>query len=62
MSSENPYRRFAVSSVNSIEGVTDPSDKVGLLIMAEAWLDLAEQKHKWWITKLTKPIPSLDSR
>ncbi len=43
MSPETPYRRFAVSSVNSTEGVTDPSDKVGLLIMAEAWLDLAEQ-------------------
>jgi hypothetical protein len=43
MSSENPYRRFAVSSLNSTEGVTDQSDKVGLLIMAEAWLDLAEQ-------------------
>jgi len=43
MSSENPYRRFAVSSLNSTEGVTDPSDKVGLLIMAGAWLDLAGQ-------------------
>jgi hypothetical protein len=43
MSSKNPYRRFAVSSLNSTEGVTDQSDKVGLLIMAEAWLDLAEQ-------------------
>jgi hypothetical protein len=42
MSLESPNRRFAVSSVNSTEGV-NPSDKVGLLIMAEAWLDLAEQ-------------------
>ena len=35
MSLESPNRRFAVSSVNSTEGV-NPYDKVGLLIMAEA--------------------------
>ncbi len=43
MTSESQYRRFAIASLNSTEGVTDLSDKVGLLIIAEAWLDLAEQ-------------------
>jgi hypothetical protein len=43
MTSESHYKRFAVSSLNSTEGAADLSDKVGLLIMAEAWLDLAEQ-------------------
>jgi hypothetical protein len=42
MTSEN-YRRFAVTSLNSTEGVKDLADKVGLLIMAQAWLELAEQ-------------------
>ena len=43
MTSDNEYRRFAASSLNSSESATDLSDKVGLLILAEAWLDLAEQ-------------------
>jgi len=40
MTSESQYRRFAVASLKSTEGVTDLSNKVGLLIRAEAWLDL----------------------
>jgi hypothetical protein len=43
MTSESQYRRFAIASLQSTEGVTDLSNKVGLLIRAEAWLDLAEQ-------------------
>jgi hypothetical protein len=43
MTSKSQYKRFAVSSFNSTEGAADVSDKVGLLIIAEAWLDLAEQ-------------------
>ena len=43
MTSENQYRRFAVASLKSTEGGADLSDKVGRLIRAEAWLDLAEQ-------------------
>jgi hypothetical protein len=42
MTSEN-YRKFAVASLNSTEGAKHLTDKVGLLIMAEAWLELAEQ-------------------
>jgi hypothetical protein len=42
MSSEN-YRNFARASVNATEGAKDLTDKVGILIMAEAWLELAEQ-------------------
>ncbi len=42
MTSES-YKRFAASSLNSMEGITSVSDKMRLLIMAEAWLDLVEQ-------------------
>ena len=42
MSSEN-YTNFAVASLDSTEGAKGLTDKVGLLIMAEAWLELAEQ-------------------
>ncbi len=34
---------FAVASLNSTEGVRDLTDKVRLLIIAEAWLELAQQ-------------------
>jgi hypothetical protein len=37
------YKRFAVASLYSTEAAKDLSDKVGVLIMAEAWMDLAEQ-------------------
>ena len=37
------YRNFAMASLNSTEGAKDLTDKVGRLIMAEAWLELAEQ-------------------
>ena len=42
MRSEN-YKNFAVASLNTTEGAKDLTDKVGLLIIAEAWLELAEQ-------------------
>jgi hypothetical protein len=42
MTSEN-YKNFAVVSLDSTEGAKDLTDKVGLLIIAEAWLELAEQ-------------------
>jgi hypothetical protein len=42
MTSEN-YKNFAVASLNSTERAKDLTDKVGLLIIAEAWLELAEQ-------------------
>ena len=42
MTSEN-CRNFAIASLNSTEGAKDLTDKVGLLILAEAWLELAEQ-------------------
>ena len=42
MTSEN-YKNFAVASLNSTEGVKDLTDKIGLLIIAKAWLELAEQ-------------------
>lgn len=42
MASEN-YKNFVATSLNSTEGAKDLTDKVGLLIIAEAWLELAEQ-------------------
>lgn len=43
MTSESQYRRFALASLKSTEGVTDLPNKVGPLIRAGAWLDSAEQ-------------------
>ncbi len=37
------YKNFAVATLNSTERAKDLTDKVGLLIIAEAWLELAEQ-------------------
>jgi hypothetical protein len=39
----NEYKRFAVASLDQTERTPDLSNKVGLLIMAEAWLDLAQE-------------------
>jgi hypothetical protein len=38
----NEYKQFAVASLNQTEKATDLANKVGRLIIAEAWLDLAE--------------------
>jgi hypothetical protein len=43
MSSENQYRRFAVASLDLSERGKTLVDKSCALIVAEAWLDLAEQ-------------------
>jgi len=43
MTSKNENSRFAVASLNSTGTATDLSSKVGVLILADAWLDLAEQ-------------------
>lgn len=43
MTSKSDYSRFAVSSLNSTGPTTDLSSKVGVLILADAWIDLAEQ-------------------
>ncbi len=43
MTSVNPYKLFAATSLDSTEHATELSSKVGRLIVAEAWLDLAEQ-------------------
>ncbi len=37
------YKNFAVATLNSTERAKDLTDKVGLLIIAEAWLELTEQ-------------------
>jgi len=42
MASET-YKNFATASLNSTEGAKNLTDKAGLLIIAEAWLELAEQ-------------------
>ena len=43
MSSKNEYRRFAATSLESTENAADLTTKTRLLIMADAWLDLAER-------------------
>ncbi len=37
------YKNFAAASLNSTEAAKDLTDKVALLIIAEPWLELAEQ-------------------
>jgi len=43
MSFENEYKCFAVASPDFTEKAMDLADRVGLPIMVEAWLNLAEQ-------------------
>jgi hypothetical protein len=43
VSSKNEYRRFAAASLESTEKGADLTTKTHLLIMADAWLDLAER-------------------
>jgi hypothetical protein len=43
MTSKSAYSRFAVSSLNSTGTAANLSTKVGVLILADAWLTLAEQ-------------------
>lgn len=43
MSLQDEYKRFAASSLDSTEKVTELSAKACCLIVAKAWLDLAEQ-------------------
>jgi hypothetical protein len=43
MSCQTEYRRFAVSSLDLSERGETLADKSRVLIVAEAWLDLAEQ-------------------
>ncbi len=43
MSSEKQYRRFAAASLDLSERGTNSADKIRVLILAEAWLDLAER-------------------
>jgi hypothetical protein len=33
----NEYKRFAVATLDQTERTTDVADKMGVLIMAEAW-------------------------
>ena len=41
--SKNEYRRFAADSLESTDNAADLATKTHVLIMADAWLDLAER-------------------
>jgi hypothetical protein len=43
MSLEDEYRKHAVDSFQLASGQPDSADKNRLLVMAEAWLDLADR-------------------
>ena len=43
MSSENEYRRFAAISLELAQRATELPDRTYLLLLAEAWLDLADR-------------------
>ncbi len=46
MNSLNAYRQFAVASLDRSKRATDLVDTMGLLIMAQAWFDLAEETNQ----------------
>jgi hypothetical protein len=46
MSKEDEYRRHAAKSLDLANRATSRSDKTRLLLMADAWLDLADRAHK----------------
>jgi hypothetical protein len=46
MSKETEYRRHAAHSLDLAQRASSNSDKARLLLMADAWLDLADRAHK----------------
>jgi hypothetical protein len=45
-SKEDDYRRHAADTLDLAQRASSTSDKARLLMMADAWLDLAERAHK----------------
>jgi hypothetical protein len=45
-SKEDDYRRHAADTLDLAQRASSTSDKARLLMMADAWLDLAERVHK----------------
>ena len=46
LSTADEYRRYAAECMALAERVTDPADKARLVQMAQAFLDLADRRHK----------------
>jgi hypothetical protein len=46
MSKEDEYRRHAAHTLDLAQRARSASDKTRLLIMADAWLDMAERAQK----------------
>jgi hypothetical protein len=46
MSKEDEYRRHAANTLELAQRANSPSDKARLLVMADAWLDLADRASK----------------
>ena len=46
LASADEYRGYAVECMALAERVTDPADKARLVQMAQAFLDLADRRHK----------------
>jgi hypothetical protein len=46
MSKEDEYRRHAANSLELAQRANSTADKARLLVMADAWLDLADRAHK----------------
>ncbi len=55
MGKVDDYRGFAATCLDLANGTTDCGDKTRLLIMAEAWLDLADRTA--WLGK--RPLRKL---
>jgi hypothetical protein len=46
MSKEDEYRRHAANTLELAQRANSPSDKARLLVMADAWLGLADRARK----------------
>ena len=53
-SKEEDYRRHAADTLDLAQRATSISDKARLLMMADAWLDLAERAHRLARRQATK--------
>ena len=46
LSTAHEYRRYAAECMALAERVTDPADKASLVQMAQAFMELADRRHK----------------
>jgi hypothetical protein len=55
MSKDAEYRSFAASCLEIANKTSDTASKARLLATAEAWLDLAERRIRWFPPAVQNP-------